>query len=74
MHTPLRCHHYTFHITSNVDMVARYWVSGESSLVVKSTLDPPVPALKAEYPVPITLLISFGHRGGLDLSLVVVYV
>ena len=39
-------------------MVARYWVSGEGSLVVKGTLNPPVPVLKAGHPVPTALLMN----------------
>ena len=41
-----------------IDMVARHWVSGESSLVVKGTLNPPVPVLKAGHPVPTALLMN----------------
>ena len=40
-----------------VDMVARHWVSGERSLVVKGTLNPPVPVL-AGHPIPTALLMN----------------
>ena len=33
-------------------------MSGESSLVVKGTLNPPVPVLKAGHPVPTALLMN----------------
>ena len=38
-------------------MVVRCRVSGESSLVVKGTLNPPVSTLKVGHPIPPTLLV-----------------
>ena len=56
----LNCIYAVFGVS--IDMVARYWASGESSLIVKGTLNPPVPALKAGHLVPTASLINVSVR------------
>ena len=53
----LRSHHisrYYYCLVVLLDMVVRCRVSGESSLVVKGTLNPPVSTLKVGHPIPPT--------------------